>query len=110
MAHADGVVFAADPFFSERRDLIAAHLERLRLPAISGLARRGLLLSYGPSIPDVWRMTGLKVTRVLQGTKPADLPVERATRFILSVNLEVAKALGLTVPPTLLARADEVIE
>jgi putative ABC transport system substrate-binding protein len=84
-----------------------------RLPAVYQLsenARAGGLMSYGASLPDLFRRAARYVHRILQGTKPADLPVEQPVKFELAVNLKTAKALGLTIPESFLLRTDEVIE
>ena len=79
-------------------------------PCVKTITRSGLLLTYGPNVPELYRSLARYVDRILRGSKAAELPVELPTRFELVINLGTAKALGLTVPPTLLARADEVIE
>jgi len=92
---------------------VAALATQNRLPAIGGqkdLTRAGLLLTYGPDLSDLQRRSATYVDKILKGAKPADLPVEQPTKFELVINLKTAKALGLTIPPSLLARADQVIE
>jgi putative tryptophan/tyrosine transport system substrate-binding protein len=108
-----GVLFVPDPFTNAHRDLIVGLVARHRLPAIYFLrsfVAAGGLLSYGVDVNDLFRRAAPYVDRVLKGAKPAELPVQQPTKFELAINLKAAKALGLTVPPTLLARADEVIE
>ena len=109
-----GAVFAdVDPFLASRREQIIALARRYSVPAISTFrefADSGGLLSYGPSRTALSRLQGTYVGKILNGAKPADLPVQQPTIFELVVNLKTAKELGLTIPPLILARADEVIE
>ena len=110
---ADGLVIGPDIFFTARTNELAALTVRHALPAIyhyRGFAAAGGLMSYGTSLVDAYRLEGDYVGRILKGEKPADLPVQQATKLELVLNLKTAKALGLTVPLPLLGRADEVIE
>jgi putative ABC transport system substrate-binding protein len=107
------LVVISDTFFLSRLDRIAALATRYPLPTIAPyreFTTRGGLMSYGTSIPDVFRQTGVYTGRVLRGAKPADLPILQPTKFEFVINLKTAKTLGLTVPPGLLAIADEVID
>jgi putative tryptophan/tyrosine transport system substrate-binding protein len=110
---ADAFLMTADPLHQISIMKILDFLSSNRLPGMftsKEIVAAGGLMSYGASVPDLFRRGALYAHKILQGTKPTDLPVEQPTKFELSVNLTTAKALGLTVPPTLLALADEVIE
>ena len=112
-ANAQALYVVEDPIFFAHRMAILELASTARLPTIHELARwpeAGALMSYGPDLNDLFRRAALYVARILKGAKPADLPVEQPTKFELVINLKTAKALGLDVPPTLLALADEVIE
>jgi putative ABC transport system substrate-binding protein len=108
-----GLIVTPSPVAGRHRDLITTLAARHRLPAVYGArhyAAAGGLASYGPDLIDQYRRAAGYVDRILRGEKPADLPVQAPTKYELVINLKTAKALGITVPPTLLARADEVIE
>jgi ABC-type uncharacterized transport system substrate-binding protein len=110
---ADGLVVLIDAILYGERERIAALAAKNRLPAVYGFsvfAESGGLMSYAASRSDLHRQTAVYVAKILKGAKPANLPVERPTKFELVINLKAAKALGLTIPPSLLQRADQVIE
>jgi ABC-type uncharacterized transport system substrate-binding protein len=112
-AQAHALIPDTDPLTTSKRESIVAFAAEHRLPAVYGLREfvdAGGLVSYGASIFEVWRRAATYVDRILKGAKPADLPIEQPTKFDLVINLKAATEQGLTIPPSLLARADEVIE
>ena len=107
------LLFGSDTFFVDRRDYFVSLAAHYRIPAMSHVreyVQAGGLIAYGNRVADMYRLVGIYVGRILKGEKPADLPVQESTKFELVINLKTAKALGLTVPLTLQASADEVIE
>jgi putative ABC transport system substrate-binding protein len=110
---AGGLVISGNPFFANRMKLLAALALRHAVPTIAPFpqfASAGGLMGYGSSGGDSYRLVGTYTGRILKGEKPADLPVQQATKIELTINVNTAKALGLTIPETLLLRADELIE
>jgi putative tryptophan/tyrosine transport system substrate-binding protein len=111
-AHAGALLVLGDPVFSQHRSRLAELVATSRLPAIYRVREHveaGGLMSYGPSLSDTWRRAATYVDKILKGAKPADLPVEQPTKFELVINLKTADALGLTIPPTVLFQATEII-
>lgn len=109
----NGIATLASPFLNFHRKRLIELAAHHRLPSIwegTAYVRDGGLLAYGPSFPDMYRRSAGYVAKILNGAKPADLPIEQPIRFELAVNLKAAKALGLAMPPSLLGRADEVVE
>jgi putative tryptophan/tyrosine transport system substrate-binding protein len=107
------LVVIPEPFFITRREQVVAQAARLAMPVIYGIrefAVSGGLMSYGNNVPEGYRQIGVLAGKILQGTNPRDLPVQQSTKFEFIINLKTAKKLGLTIPPGILAIADEVIE
>jgi putative ABC transport system substrate-binding protein len=112
-AHAQALYVLDDAFFVNRRAMLVKLASKARLPAISGLrlfVDEGALMSYGPNLGDLFRRSAGYVDKILKGAKPGDLPVEQPTKFEFVVNLKTAKALGITIPQSILLRADDVIK
>ncbi len=110
---ADALLVAGDGFLNSRRGQIATLAARDRLPSAAAgreSPAAGMLMGYGASIPDMYRQVGIYAASIVKGAKPSDLPVLQSTKFEFVINLQTARALGIEVSPTLLARADEVIE
>ena len=111
--HADALLVATDPFFTTRREQIVALADRYAIPASYAFREfpmAGGLMSYGPNIADVYRLAGVYAARILNGAKPADLPVVQATKIELVINLKTAKKLGLSISRDFLARIDEALQ
>jgi putative ABC transport system substrate-binding protein len=113
MGRIQALIVTAQPFTIRHQIEILNVVSRMRVPAMytdRRFVEAGGLMAYGPSLIDVYRRAATYVDRILKGAKPADLPVEQPTKFELVINLKTAKALDLTIPPSLLQRADQVIE
>jgi putative tryptophan/tyrosine transport system substrate-binding protein len=113
LEHAGALVVSTDALFNIQRDQLLSLAARHAVPAIYPYREQtaaGGLMSYGPDLPDIFRLLGVYAGRILKGEKPADMPVQQPTKFELVINLKTGKALGLTIPETLLATADEVIQ
>jgi putative tryptophan/tyrosine transport system substrate-binding protein len=106
----DGIVLMSDPFMTVNAALTNEKALQFRVPIVSGVSRGGSLISYAPNTEDLFRRSAAYVDRILRGTSTAELPVQLPTKFDLVINLKTARALGLTVPQTLIAEADDVIE
>jgi putative ABC transport system substrate-binding protein len=112
-AQAEALDVINDPVLIANQERIVSLATKARLPSVCGIktyAEAGGLLAYGPDFPALYRRTAFYIDKILKGARPADLPIEQPTKFELVINLKTTKAIGLTVPPTLLASADEVIE
>jgi ABC-type uncharacterized transport system substrate-binding protein len=110
---AEALLLLMSPVFFPQRAQVGELGLKSQLPTICGLAQyahAGALMAYGANLDDMFRQAALYIDKILKGTKPADLPVEQPTKFELVINMKTAKALGLTIPPSLLQRADQVIE
>jgi len=111
--HAQALIMVQGPLFSTHRARLAELALASRLPTMAGevgYAKAGGLMNYGPNLPESWQRAATCVHKILNGAKPADLPVEQPTKFELALNLKTAQALGITMPPSLLLLADEVIQ
>ena len=109
----DGVLVLSSPLYTTQGAMLAEFQMRNRLPAISASRASvdvGCLMSYGADLDDLYRRSAAYIDKIFKGEKPADLPVEQASKYKMVINLKTAKALGITVPPVVFARADEVIE
>src|SRR5262249_55671531 len=110
--HPDGLIVATDPFLVAQRTRIVDATNQRRLPSVFGFkefVQAGGLVSYGASVPDMYRRAATYIDKILKGAKPGDLPIEQPTTFELVINLKTAKALNLTIPQSVLLRADQII-